>query len=210
MANQFKRSEIRKIIGDACTEQMETALVALHLSVIDPLKDDLQKAEDKVKDYDTIKKERDDLKAAAGEDYKKKYEDERKAFSDYKKDQEAKATAAVRDKAVEAYFEGKNITGENKKLAMRAAREEINALVMDGEKIKDTASIDKLVENDLKGLVVKTSKNGAPTVTPPKSGGGKIMTREEIYKKDDKGRYVLDAAARQKALVDMAEAESNN
>ena len=63
MANQFKRSEIRKIIGDACTEQMETALVALHLSVIDPLKDDLQKAEDKVKDYDAIKKERDDLKA---------------------------------------------------------------------------------------------------------------------------------------------------
>lgn len=206
--SKFKRSEIRKIIGDACTEQMETALVALHLSVLDPLKDDLQRAEDKVKDYDTIKKERDDLKANAGD--AQKYADLKKEFSEYKKGVEAKATAAVRDKAVEAYFEGKNITGENKKLAMRAAREEINALVMDGEKIKDTASLDKLVENDLKGLVVKTSKNGAPTVTPPKSGGGKIMTRDEIYKKDDKGRYVLDAAARQKALVDMAEAESNN
>ena len=210
MANQFKRSEIRKIIGDACTEQMETALVALHLSVLDPLKDDLQRAEDKVKDYDAIKKERDDLKAAAGEDFKKKYEDEHKAFSAYKKDQEAKANAAVIDKAGRAYFEGKGITGANLEIAMRAAREEINALVMDGEKIKDTASLDKLVENELKGLVVKTSKNGAPTVTPPKSGGGKIMTRDEIYKKDDKGRYILDAAARQKALVDMAEAESNN
>ena len=133
MANQFKRSEIRKIIGDACTEQMETALVALHLSVIDPLKDDLQKAEDKVKDYDAIKKERDDLKANAGD--AQKYADLKKEFAEYKKGVEAKATAAVRDKAVEAYFEGKSITGENLKLAMRAAREEINALAMDGEKI---------------------------------------------------------------------------
>ena len=192
------------------TDEQVDSIIEMHTETVDGLKDKLKAAEAKAADYDDVVKERDDLKAAAGEDYKKKYEDERKAFSDYKKDQEAKATAAVRDKAVEAYFEGKNITGENKKLAMRAAREEINALVMDGEKIKDTASLDKLVENELKGLVVKTSKNGAPTVTPPKSGGGKIMTREEIYKKDDKGRYVLDAAARQKALADMAEAESNN
>ena len=208
--SKFKRSEIRKIIGDACTEQMETALVALHLSVLDPLKDDLQRAEEKVKDYDAIKKERDDLKAKSGDDYKKKYEDEHKAFSDYKKDQEAKATAAVKEKAADAYFEGKSITGENKKVAMRAAREEINALVMDGEKIKDTTSLDNLVANELKGLVVKTSQRGTPAATPPKNSGGKVMTREEIYKKDDKGRYLLDAAARQKALADIAEAENNN
>lgn len=192
------------------TDEQVDSIIEMHTETVDGLKDKLKAAEAKAADYDDVLKERDDLKAKSGDDFKKKYEDEHKAFSDYKKDQEAKATAAVRDKAVEAYFEGKSITGENKKLAMRAAREEINALVMDGEKIKDTASLDKLVENELKGLVVKTSKNGAPTVTPPKSGGGKIMTRDEIYKKDDKGRYVMDAAARQKALVDMAEAESNN
>lgn len=30
---------------------------------------------------------------------------------------------------------------------------------------------------------------------------GKPMTREDIFKKDDKGRYVLDAAERQKAIA---------
>lgn len=30
---------------------------------------------------------------------------------------------------------------------------------------------------------------------------GGVMTREDIFKKDDKGRYVLDAAARQKAIA---------
>ena len=40
---KFARSEIRKIIGEACTEEMESSLVALHLGVVDPLKDDLAK-----------------------------------------------------------------------------------------------------------------------------------------------------------------------
>ena len=203
----LKRPQLKAM---GLTEEQADSIVEMHRETVDGLLEKIKGLEAKVADYDDVVKERDELKAKSGDDFKKKYEDEHKAFSDYKKDQEAKATAAVRDKAGRAYLEGKGITGANLEIAMRAAREEINALVMDGEKIKDTASLDNLVANELKGLVVKTSKNGAPTVTPPKSGGGKIMTREEIYKKDDKGRYVLDAAARQKALVDMAEAESNN
>lgn len=192
------------------TDEQVDSIIEMHTDTVDGLKEKLKAAEAKAADYDDVVKERDDLKENSGEDVKKKLADLNKEYADYKKKVENKATAEVKDKAGRAYFEGKGITGANLEIAMRAAREEINALVMDGEKIKDTASLDKLVENELKGLVVKTSKNGAPTVTPPKSGGGKIMTREEIYKKDDKGRYVLDAAARQKALVDMAEAESNN
>ena len=64
--------------------------------------------------------------------------------------------------------------------------------------------------NELKGLVVKNSQRGTPAATPPKNSGGKVMLKEEIYKKDDKGRYLLDAAARQKALAEMAESENNN
>ena len=41
---KFTRSDIREIIGDACTEEMESKLIAKHLAVVDPLKDDLQKA----------------------------------------------------------------------------------------------------------------------------------------------------------------------
>lgn len=38
----------------------------------------------------------------------------------------------------------------------------------------------------------------------PAGGGDKIMTRDEIYKTDDRGRYVLDAQERQAALVKLA------
>ena len=98
--------------------------------------------------------------------------------------------------------------------AMGLADEQVDSIIemhtetVDG--LKDTAALDALIGGDYKSLIVTQSKQGVPAANPPKNGDGKIMTREEIYKKDDKGRYVLDAAARQKALVDMAEAESNN
>ena len=40
---KFTRAEIRNILGEACTEEIEKRLVALHLGVVDPLKDDLTK-----------------------------------------------------------------------------------------------------------------------------------------------------------------------
>ena len=38
---KFTRAEIRKIIGENCTDEIENQLVALHLGVVDPLKDDV-------------------------------------------------------------------------------------------------------------------------------------------------------------------------
>ena len=40
---KFTRAEIRNILGDACTEEIENRLVAVHLGVVDPPKDDLTK-----------------------------------------------------------------------------------------------------------------------------------------------------------------------
>ena len=40
---KFTRAEIRRIIGEACTDEIENNLVALHLGVVDPLKDDVAK-----------------------------------------------------------------------------------------------------------------------------------------------------------------------
>lgn len=190
-------------------EQIDS-IVDMHRETIDGLTNKVKAMEEKYADYDEIKAERDKLKASSGDDFKKKYEDEKKAFADYKKDVEAKATEAVKDKACRAYFEGKNITGANLEIAMRAAREEIKAILMDGEKIKDTAALDKLVGNELKSLVVTKSTKGVDTPNPPSNNHGSgVMTKEKIYEKDDKGRYVLDGVSRQRELAKLAEAERN-
>ena len=84
---------------------------------------------------------------------------------------------------------------------MRGCGEEMAALVMDGDKIKDTTSLDALIDGAYKSLVYTEHTQGANPATPPTNSGGAKLTRADIYKKDDKGRYVMSTADRQKALA---------
>ena len=198
---KFTRAEIRNILGEACTEEIENRLVALHLGVVDPLKDDLTKYKADAEKLPGVQKELDDLKAAGDGGYKEKYEKEHSAFESFKADITAKESKAAKEKAVRAYFESKNITGSNLDLAMRGCGEEMAALVMDGDKIKDTTSLDALIDGAYKSLVYTEHTQGANPATPPTNSGGAKLTRADIYKKDDKGRYVMSTADRQKALA---------
>lgn len=185
------------------TDEQVDSIVEMHTETVDGLKDKLKTAEEKATQLDGVQKELDALKAKGGDDYKAKYEAEKKAFADYKADQTAKETKAAKESAVRAYFEGKNITGGNLNIAMRGAKDEINGLELDADgKIKDTSALDALVGGEYAALVVTTQTRGANTATPPAGNGGSKLTRADIYKKDDHGRYVMSTAERQKALAE--------
>ena len=187
------------------TDEQVDSIVEMHTETVDGLKEKLKTAEDKANKLDDVQKELDGLKANGGDDYKAKYEAEKKAFADYKADQTAKETKAAKEKAVKAYFEGKNITGANLDIAMRGCRDEIGAIELDGDKIKDTAALDALVNGTFAGLVVTKTVQGAQTANPPANNGGSKLTRADIFKKDDHGRYVMSTSERQKALAENPE-----
>lgn len=190
---KFTRAEIRNILGEACTEEIENRLVALHLGVVDPLKDDLTKYKADAENLPGVQKELDDLKAAGDGGYKEKYEKEHSAFEAFKTDITAKESKAAKEKAVRAYFKSKNITGANLDLAMRGCGEEMAALELDGEKIKDTKSLDALVDGTYKGLVSKQTvrfDTGARF-----NGGGKPMTKDEIMQINDRAERRAAIAA---------------
>ena len=182
-------------------EQIDS-IIEMHTETVDGLKEKLKTAEDKANKLDDVQKELDGLKANSGDDYKAKYEAEKKAFADYKADQMAKETKAAKEAAVKAYFESKNITGANLAIAMRGARDEIAGIELDGTSIKDTTALDALVSGEYSGLVVTTTRQGAATATPPVNTGGSKLTRADIYAKDEHGRYKLSASERQKALAE--------
>ena len=94
--SKFSRADVRSILGDAHTEEMENRLVALHLGVVDPLKDQLQAYKADAEKLQAVQKELDNIKAGDG-DYKAKYEAEAKAFKEYKRQVEAEKTAARDD-----------------------------------------------------------------------------------------------------------------
>lgn len=170
-------------------------IIDAHSETVDGLKDKLRKAEEDAEDLKDVQKELDDLKKKTdgAKDWEKKFNDERKAFEDFKKEVAGKETAAAKEKAVRAYFEGKGIKGDNLEIAIRGAKDEIAGLELDGEKIKDAKSLDDLVAGTYKGLVVKTQTGGAGTGTPPGNNGGK-KTKEEIM-------AIKDAGERQKQIA---------
>lgn len=187
------------------TDEQVDSIVEMHSETVDGLKDKLKTAEEKAEKLDGVQKELDDLKAKSG-DYGKL----KKEFDEYKADVTAKETKAAKEAAVKAYFEGKKITGGNLSIAMRGARDEIAGIELDENgKIKDTASLDALIGGEYAALVVTTETRGARTETPPSNNGGGKLTRADIYKRDEKGRYVMSTADRQKALAEHPELLKN-
>lgn len=206
----LSKAKVREILSTAGvdSEHMSAAVDAIidgNVASIEALREDVAKYKADAEKLTEVQKELDALKANNGDDYKTKYESECKAFADYKAEVTAKESKAAREAAAKAYFEGKNITGANLDIAMRGARDEIGALEMDGDKIKDTAALDALVSGTYAGLVVTTTKQGVNTATPPASNGGNSLTKADLYKRDEHGRYIMSTAERQKALAEHPE-----
>ncbi len=199
----------RKLLkGMGLTDEQVDTIIEAHTDTVDGLKADVSKYKADAEKLPSVQKQLDDLKAVGDGGYKEKYEKEHSAFEAYKSDVTAKESKAAKEKAVRAYFESKNITGANLDLAMRGCGEEMAALEMDGDKIKDTKSLDALLTGTYKGLISTTQTKGANPATPPANTGG-AKSREDIYKKDDKGRYVMSTAERQQALAELMASETN-
>lgn len=150
---KFTRADLRRILGDAHTEELENQIIALHLGVVDPLKDQLATYKNDSERLATVQKELDDMKSAGDGGYKKRYEDEHAAFEAYKGDIVAKETRTAKEKAVRSYYESKGIKGANLEIAMKGSSAEIDGIDLDGTNIKDSASLDSLIGGTFAGLV---------------------------------------------------------
>ena len=192
----------RLLKGMGLTDEQMDTIIEAHTDTVDGLKADLAKYKTDAEQLPKVQRELDTLKAAGDGGYQEKYEKVKKDFDDYKAEVSTKETKAAKEKAVRAYYEGKGITGKSLDIAIRGSGAEIDALELDGDKIKDTSALDELVKGTFSGLVSTTETRGASTSYPPANNNGGAMTKADIYKKDDHGRYVLSAAERQKALME--------
>lgn len=191
----------RKLLkGLGLTDEQVDTIIEAHTETVEGLKGDIQKYKDDAEKLPKVQKELDELKKDGGDDYKAKYDKEHQDFQAYKDGVAAKESAAAKEKAARAYFQGKGIPAESMALVIRGAKAEIDGLELDGEKIKDSKALDDLLNGDYKGLIGKTTTKGTETQTPPSTTGG-ATSRAEIYKKDDKGRYLLSTAERQAAIA---------
>ena len=184
------------------TEEQVDSIVEAHTETVEGLKEKLKAAQADAERLTDVQKELDALKATNDGGYKDKYAELKKEYDAYKKDVTAKETRAAKEAAAKAYFEGKNITGVNLEIAMRAAAAEIAAIELDGDKIKDTAALDALTSGTLAGLAAKKAVVGAQTAHPPVSGTSPKKTMEEIMK-------IKDTGERQRAIAEHLKERMN-
>ena len=181
--------------GLGLTDEQREAILEEHANTVNEIKAERDRMKADAEKLPDVQRQLDDLKAAGDGGYKEKYEKEHSAFEAFKSDITAKESKAAKEKAVRAYFESKNITGANLDLAMRGCGEEMAALELDGDKIKDTKSLDTLIEGTYKGLISTTQTKGANPANPPANAGGGAMTKDQIMQIKDRAERRAAIAA---------------
>ena len=184
----FKRAEIREILGEAYTDEIAKALINMHRSVVDPIKDDLDAAKRDATKYKTEAEkvpglQRDLDEAKKGEDWKAKFEKAEKDLKDYK-DQIAKDAETAKVKA--AY---KKLLSDEK-ISEKTLEAVMNATDYSKMKLKEDGTLDgvedlkKDIDTRWGSFKVAQRQRGEKVETPPAGapGGADNSIREMTAK----------------------------
>lgn len=190
-------------IGEDKIEQ----IIEAHTETVNGLRDELATAKEAAARVESLQKDlqqaKKDLQEAQKSDWQEQYKNLKKDFEDYKAKITEKEAYAVKEAAVKAYYQSKGLSGKALDIAMRGSAEEIEATILDADnQIADTKHLDDLLAGDFSALIGSTVTQGANVAHPPVSTTGNVLTKSDIYKKDDKGRYVFSTSERQKALME--------
>ena len=198
----FKRAELRDILGEAYTEEIGSKIVALHLAVIDPMRDDLAAAKAETAKYKAeadkipgMQKELDGYKS--GEDFKAKYEAEHKALEDFKGEIKAKENRAKLEDAVRNIARAAGLSENGIQKAVKYTDYSGLKLNADGTSVENEDDLKKQIGEEWNSFKQTTETKGATVATPPAVGKTK-MTKEEIY-------AIKNTAERQKAIAENHE-----
>lgn len=143
-----------KLIG--LNDDQISSVIAAHSETVSALKQKYSEletrynsAKESADQLPVVQKELADLKKA---DFKGKYEAEQSAHNALKESISREHARTAKEKAVRAYYEGKNIRGGNLSIAMRGT--DLDQLQLDDAgALADTSALDALVEGDFRPLV---------------------------------------------------------
>lgn len=164
---------------------------------------DKKRYNEKLTEIDTLKGEKQNAedKATGAEKWKTKYEALKEDFDTYKKDVSAKETKATRENAYRALLKEAGVSEKRIDKVLKVS--DIDDLEMgeDG-KFKDADKLIKDIKEEWSDFIVSSGTKGATVTTPPANVNGGRISRAEIFKKDEHGKYVLSTAERQKAIAE--------
>ena len=148
-----------------------------------------------------LEKAQADLEAGKKDSWKVKYEAVKEEFEGYKSEQTKKETRAAKEAAYRTLLKQAGVSEKRLESVLKVS--DVDSVELDEKgTIKGADKLTESIKSEWADFIGTTSIQGAQTATPPASTGGNDMTKADIYKKDDHGRYVMSAAERQKALME--------
>lgn len=189
-------------------EDQIDGVIEEHTSVTEALKEQIKTYKADADKLPGVQKELDDLKAAGDGGYKEKYEAEAQAHSTLKQQIATEKANAAKRTAMDDFLTNK--VGIHRESARTLI---LDAVKWDDIKLDDSGALagaDELAKAygaKYADFVGAPGEKGVPPTTPPSGGqGGGGLTRKDIYKKDEKGRYVYSSAQRQQMIMDNPDA----
>ena len=165
-----------------------------HIAVTNGLKDERDGYKAEAEKATELQKQLDDI--ANGEDFQKKYEEEHKAFEDFKKKTESDATEAKIRSAYRKLLQAEGISEKRLDAILKVTDLTKMKLGKDGG-LEGEDELKKAINDEWGEFKTTVTEKGA-VVEKPLQTGKATKTKEEIY-------AIKDTAERQKAIAENHE-----
>lgn len=196
----FTRSFLK---ATGLTDEQISAVMDAHSEVVDALKSQRDGYKADAEKLPEIQQQLDALKGA--EEYKGKYEKEHESFERYKAKVQADAEAAKVQAAYRKLLTDEKVSEKRLDAVIRLTDFSGMKLKEDGT-LEDADKLRKGIRDDWGDYIVTEKTIRENVATPLLNQGGGKMTRDDIFKRDDHGRYVLSTEERQKAIAENPQA----
>lgn len=201
----FSKSFIKALLGEAATDDKVQALVDAHMESVTAL----QKERDAYRaDAEQVPELKKQLKAQQdGADWKQKFEDEHRAFEDFRAGKEAEALTARKSEAFRKALTAAGVREKYLDRILKLSASEIEALELDEQgAARDGKALGEKLRADWAEFIGKAGEKGADVPTPPEGGGSGITAeqfakmgyaqRAELFSNDREAYNALAAAVK--------------
>ncbi len=156
----------RKLLkGMGLSEEVIDTIIEAHAETVDGLKEEVNKYKGDAEQLPAVQKELNELKTAGDGGYKEKYENEHKAFEDFKKAQTEKETRQAKVNAYTAFL--KSVGVSEKRIPSIIKVTDLNAVELEGDAVKDADKLTESVKTEWADFIETSNTGGASTATPP-------------------------------------------
>ena len=187
-------------------EEKAEQIIAAHGETVDGLKAERDKYKEDADKLPSVQVELDSFKAAAEKNekdpYKVKYEAVKEELDNFKKDVEARETAAKKAAVYRQLLKGAGVSEKHIDKVMKVS--DVDSLELDEDgNAKDADKLTKAIKDEWSDFIPTETSKGADVPTPPSNSGGTTKTKKEIME-------IKDTAERQEAWKEYLNNQKGN